>query len=436
MDRQKDTAVEAVLEHLIEHGPSDIATVFGRAFELAMQIERERFLRAGPYERTAERQGYANGYKSKRIDTPAGTVTVDVPKTAGHDGAPFYPQSLERGRRSVRAVMLAVAEMYIKGVSTREVEAVMREFGIESLSSSQVSRAAKLLDDELEAWRSRPLGEIRYLILDARYEKMRHGGIVRDAAALSAVGIGPDERRRVLGVSVALSEAEVHWRAFLETLQARGMRGVEYVVSDDHAGLRAARRAVLGGAKWQRCQFHLARNAIHHAPSLAIRKRIGAELRAVWNAASLAKAETALAELVATYRDTAPKLAAWLEEKRARAPPPSHAHLQPDGARRPAGAQAPHRQGQGLSQRGIPRATCQRRAGRDRRKMGRRRQGLHQMGMPGCVITALQNFQTAGCLSYPGSRLPGDWKPLPATPFMAGSGGGWIVGCLAVKGRD
>ena len=327
MDRQKDTAVEAVLEHLIEHGPSDIATVFGRAFELAMQIERERFLRAGPYERTAERQGYANGYKSKRIDTPAGTVTVDVPKTAGHDGAPFYPQSLERGRRSVRAVMLAVAEMYIKGVSTREVEAVMREFGIESLSSSQplvdrkrstagqrVSRAAKLLDDELQAWRSRPLGEIRYLILDARYEKMRHGGIVRDAAVLSAVGIGPDERRRVLGVSVALSEAEVHWRAFLEGLQARGLRGVEYGVSDDHAGLRAARRAVLGGAKWQRCQFHLARNAIHHAPSLAIRKRIGAELRAVWNAASLVKAETALAELVVTYRDTAPKLAAWLEE--------------------------------------------------------------------------------------------------------------------------
>ena len=143
---------------------------------------------------------------------------------------------------------------------------------------------------------------------------MRHGGVVRDAAVLSAIGIGPDERRRVMGVSVALSEAEIHWRAFLESPRTRGLRGVEYVVSDDPAGLRAARRAVLGGATWQRCQFHLARNAIHHAPSLAIRKRIGAELRAVWNAASLAKAEAALAELVATYRDTAPKLAAWLDE--------------------------------------------------------------------------------------------------------------------------
>ena len=143
--------------------------------------------------------------------------------------------------------MLAVAEMYIKGVSTREVEAVMREFGIESLSSSQVSRAAKLLDAELAAWRDRPLGEIRYLILDSRYEKMRHGGIVRDVAVLSAIGIGPDERRRVLGVSVALSEAEVHWRAFLESLVARELRGIDFIVSDDHGGLRAARRAALGG---------------------------------------------------------------------------------------------------------------------------------------------------------------------------------------------
>jgi putative transposase len=313
MDRQKDTGVEAILEHLIEHGANDMATVFARAFELAMRIERERFLGAGHYERTAERHGYANGTKPKRIDTPAGTVTVQVPKTAGHESEPFYPQSLERGRRSVRAVMLAVAEMYIKGVSTREVEAVMREFGIESLSSSQVSRATKMLDGELEAWRTRPLGEIKYLFIDARYEKVRIGGVVRDAAVLSAIGIGPDERRRVLGVSVALSEAEVHWRAFLESLQARGMRGVEYVVSDDHAGLHAARRAVLGGAKWQRCQFHLAQNANHHAPNLAIRKRIGTELRAVWNASDLPKAETALADLAAAYSDSAPKLAEWLE---------------------------------------------------------------------------------------------------------------------------
>jgi putative transposase len=290
-----------------------MASVFAGLFNLAMRIERERFLGAGHYQRTAERRGYGNGSRPKKLDTPAGTVTLQVPKTADHD-APFYPQALERGRRACRAVMLAVAEIYVKGVSTRDAEAVMREFGLESLSSSQVSRAAKLLDGELEAWRNRPLGEIAYLILDARYEKVRDGGVVRDAAVLSAIGIGPDQRRRVLGVSCALSEAEVHWRAFLESLVARGMRGVSYIVSDDHPGLGAARKAVLGGAAWQRCQFHLAQNAVHHAPSLAIRKAIGAELRRVWDAPDAKAAEAELRQLVASYRDTAPKLADWLEK--------------------------------------------------------------------------------------------------------------------------
>ena len=216
-----------------------------------MQIEREQHLKAGRYERTPERQGWDNGYKPKRVDTPAGTVTIQVPKTAGHGDDPFYPQALECGRRSSRAVMHAVAEMYIKGVSKRQAEEVMREFWIESLSSTQVSCVTKLLDDELAAWRNRPLGQMKYLILDARYEKARHDGVVRHV--VSAIGIGTDERRHVLGLSVALSEAEVHWRAFLESLQARGMHGTTFIVSYDHARLKAARRAVLGAATWQRC---------------------------------------------------------------------------------------------------------------------------------------------------------------------------------------
>jgi len=312
MRKDQDNALEALMEQLIESGTEEMASVFAGLFNLAMRIERERFLGANHYERSPERRGYANGIRPKKIDTPAGTVTLEVPKTADHD-APFYPQALERGRRSCRAVMLAVAEMYIKGVSTRDVEAVMQEFGLESLSSTQVSRAAKLLDEELEAWRKRPLGEIRYLILDARYEKVREGGVVRDAAVLSAIGIGPDQRRRVLGVSCAISEAEVHWRAFLESLVKRGMRGVIYIVSDDHPGLGAARRAVLGGATWQRCQYHLAQNAIHHSPNLAIRKAIGKQLRRVWDAPDIEAAEAELARLAERYREPAPKLAAWLE---------------------------------------------------------------------------------------------------------------------------
>ncbi len=178
MDLRHTTTIGTVLEHLIANGATDLGRIFGQLFELAMQIERKQHLKADHYERTPERQDYANGYK--RIDTP--TVTVQVPKTAGHGDNPFYPRSLERGQRSSRAV----AEMYIKGVSTRQD--VMREFG--SLSSSQVSRATRLLDEELAAWRNRPLGLMKYLILDARYEKARHDGVVRDVAVLSAIGIG------------------------------------------------------------------------------------------------------------------------------------------------------------------------------------------------------------------------------------------------------
>jgi transposase-like protein len=331
MSETEGRIIAELMERLIAHGPERMGGVFAGLFNPALRPERERFLGAGLYARTADRRGYANGYKAKRVDTPAGTVTVEVPKTRGHDGAPFDPQSLERGRRSCRAVMLAVAEMYVKGVSTRDAARVMAEFGLEGLASTQVSRAAALLDEELQAWRERPLGACPYLVLDARYEKVRAGGIVRDAAVLTAVGVDPDGRRRLLGVSCALSEAEVHWRGFLDGLVARGLRGVVYVVSDDHAGLRAARRAVLPGATWQRCQFHLAQNAIHHAPTLAIRKRIGAELRRIWTAATPHDAEAALERLVAAYAEAAPDLAAWLE---ANVPEGLAAFSLPEGHRR------------------------------------------------------------------------------------------------------
>lgn len=312
MQDHQNRIVAALMEQLIETGPEGMAQAFTALFNLAMRLEREQHLGAGLHERSEGRRGYANGYKPKTVDTPAGSLTLRVPKSRGCE-EPFFPQSLERGRRSSRAVMLAIAQMYVQSVSTRGAAKVMAEFGLESLSSTQVSRAAALLDGELEAWRTRELGQVRYLVLDARYEKVRDGGVVRDAAILSAVGVEPEGRRRILGVSVAISEAEVHWRAFLDSLIERGMRGVEFVVSDDHAGLRAARRAVLPGATWQRCQFHLARNAIHHAPNLANRKQIGGELRAVWNAYDLQAAEAELRRLVDSYAERAPKLARWLE---------------------------------------------------------------------------------------------------------------------------
>ena len=293
--------------------------VFTAAYNMGMKVERERFIGAGRYERAEGRRAFANGYKSKRIDTPAGTATLSVPKTARHGDTPFYPKALQRGRRCEQAVMAAAATMYLKGVSTRDVEDVLAVMGVEGMSATQVSNATKGLDEELERWRSRSLAETRYLILDARYEKVRIDGIVRDAAILTAIGVVPDGddpsvgRRRVLGVSIALSEAEVHWREFLDSLFARGMRGVECVVSDDHAGLRAARRAALPGAAWQRCQCHLQRNAFNRAPTAPIRKRIGAELREVWSAQEVERAQAILDGLVAEYRPRHPKFADWLE---------------------------------------------------------------------------------------------------------------------------
>ena len=307
-----DTTFAALLEQLIAEGPQAMTQVMTTLMNVAMRLEREQFLGAGHYERGPERRGFANGYKPKKVDSLAGTLHLDVPKTAGSP-EPFYPQSLERGRRSCRAVMLAAAEMYVKGVSTRDVEKVLAEFGIEGLSSTQVSRAAAMLDGDLKAWRQRPLGCFRYIFLDARYEKTREHGVADDCAVLTAIGVDEMGRRRVLGVSIKVSEAEVHWRAFLESLVARGLQGVEFITSDDHAGLKAARRAVLPGARWQRCQFHLAQNAIHHAPNLGVRKIIGRELREVWNASTLEAAEAALKVLVVRYRKDAPKLAGWLE---------------------------------------------------------------------------------------------------------------------------
>jgi putative transposase len=233
-----------------------------------------------------------------------------VPQTRGVE---FYPKSLERGVRSERALKLAVAEMYIQGVSTRRVTKITQELCGLDVSSSQVSRAAQLLDEELESWRSRPLDKLSYLILDARYEKVRHAGSVIDCAVLVAVGVLPDGKRTVLGVSAKLSEAEVHWRDFLQSLVERGLHGVEMITSDAHEGLKAACRAVFTGVPWQRCQFHLQQNATAYVPKTDMRSDVAADIRGVFNAPDANEAERLLQRAVEKYRHTAPKLAEWME---------------------------------------------------------------------------------------------------------------------------
>jgi len=299
-----------VVELLAENGFDGMAQAIEILMNEAMKLERSDVLQAAPYQRTDERRGYANGFKPKTVRSRLGSLELQVPQTRGVE---FYPSTLERGERSERALKLAVAEMYVQGVSTRKVAAITQELCGLDISSSQVSRAAAALDEGLDAWRNRPLGEMPYLILDARYEKVRHSGSVISCAVLVAIGITPEGKRSVLSVSVSLSEAEVHWRDFLASLQNRGLHGVQLIVSDNHAGIKAARKARFSGVPWQRCQFHLQQNAMQYVPKIALRKDVAADLRAVFDAPDRNEAQRQLDIAVKKYAKSAPKLSAWIE---------------------------------------------------------------------------------------------------------------------------
>ncbi len=301
----------AAVQQILENGLEGIAAALRLVINKAMEIERAQVLQAEPHQRTETRKGYANGFKPKTVATRVGDICLSVPQVRG--AIDFYPSALEKGLRSERALNLAIAEMYVQGVSTRKVTRVLQELCGLDISSTQVSRASAELDEELQKWRTRPLGQFKALILDARYEKVRMDGAVRSCAVLIAVGIDPEGKRSVLGTSCKLSEAEVHWREFLASLQERGLHGMEIVVSDQHAGLRAALLARMPNIPWQRCQFHFQQNAVAYVPKVHLRGEVAREIRAMFNSLDLAEAQRRLKTLVEKYKESAPKLAEWLE---------------------------------------------------------------------------------------------------------------------------
>jgi putative transposase len=304
------SVTDEVVQALAESGFDGMAHVMQLLLNECMKIERQQALGVGPYQRGEARQGQANGFKPKTIKTRIGPLELAVPQVRG---ASFYPSALERGSRSEKALCLALAEMYVQGVSTDKVTRITEQLCGCEISSSDVSRATAKLDEEFQKWRTRPLGAIKYLILDARYEKVREAGCVRDCAVLTAIGIDSEGRRSVLGVSVSLSEAEVHWREFLKSLLARGLHGLELIVSDAHAGLKEARLACLASVPWQRCQFHLLHNALAHVPKEELKREVIDDLRGVLHAADLTTAQDQLRRVVSKYQKQAPKLAAWME---------------------------------------------------------------------------------------------------------------------------
>jgi len=302
---------ESILETLTQTDKGTFGRLLVKIINEVSKIERANALGAEPYERNESRRGYANGFKDKTMRTTLGNLKFSVPQVRGD--IEFYPTALEKGIRSEKAMKIAMAEMYINGVSTRKVTSIFEAMCGVEVSSSEVSRAAKMLDEEFFAWRNRAIGEIKHIVLDARYEKVRESGAIVDRALFSAIGVTATGHRMVLGVSVSSSEAEVHWRKFLESLLARGMHGLLSVTSDAHSGLKSALRQVLPSVPWQRCQFHLQQNAQAYVPKVSMRSEVASDIRMVFNAPDICEANRYLKQIVEKYSMSAPKLSVWME---------------------------------------------------------------------------------------------------------------------------
>lgn len=311
MTYQNDcTLPNEMLEQISEQGLDYLPDLIRVVVNAAMKAERQQYLGVAPYERSEKRRDQANGFKPKTVRTRVGEIEFAVPQV--RDGE-YYPQALEKGLRSERALTMALAEMYVQGTSTRKVNAIVEKLCGSQVSSSLVSKATSELDRLLEAWRTRPLGEIRYLFLDARYEKVRMDGQVVDMAVLIAQAVDPLGKRRILGVMLGLGEAETFWRTFLQSLIQRGLCGVRLITSDNHAGLCQALRAVFGGVPWQRCQYHLQQNAMNYVPRREMLAEVAADIRKVFNAPDRPTAETYLKQTVQKYAQNASRLADWIE---------------------------------------------------------------------------------------------------------------------------
>jgi putative transposase len=262
-------------------------------------------------ERSPGRLGYRSGYYDRALVTRVGKLELRIPQDRqGH----FSTQIFERYQRSEKALVSALAEMYIQGVSTRKVKAITEELCGHAFSASAISAVNKTLDESLERFAKRELTETYpYLVLDARYEKVREDGVIRSQAVQIAIGINDEGRRQILAVELANRESQTSWRDVLLELKSRGLRGVEFVVSDDHPGLKRAIAEVIPEAVWQRCYVHFLRNALDHLPRKAV-DDCRQELRWLYDRRDLSEAQKDLAQWLERWGTRYPKLCEWVEE--------------------------------------------------------------------------------------------------------------------------
>lgn len=315
MTRKQDSAKRRIeaedLKRLLSEDRDLLKAIVQETVQQVLEAEMDETLQAGKGERTAARLGYRSGYYSRMLVTRVGNIELRVPQD--RQGR-FRTEVFERYQRSEKALVAAMMEMYIQGVSTRKVKTITEELCGHEFSSSTISRIVQKLDEELEKFAQRRLEEpYPYLILDARYEKVREEGAVRSQAVLLAIGINWEGRRNVLAVELASRESASSWKELLTGLRQRSLHGVEFVVSDDHTGLRRAIQEVLPEAVWQRCYVHFLRNALDYLPRKADDDCLQ-ELRWIYDRRDAQEARQDLAAWLAKWGKRYAKLCAWVEE--------------------------------------------------------------------------------------------------------------------------
>ena len=310
MTKVESRSGKVALKELLDADEDYLRALVAATVEATLEAEMSAALGAAKGERTEGRLGYRSGYYRRSLVTRVGTLELRVPQD--RDGL-FSTRLFERYQRSEKALVAALAEMYVQGVSTRKVKAITEELCGHSFSASAISQINKRLDGELAAFAGRRLQEpYPYLILDARYERVREAGVIRSQAVQIAIGVDWEGRRNVLAVELANRESHSSWKDFLLGLRERGLHGVEFVVSDDHAGLRAAIREVLPEAAWQRCYVHFLRNALDYVPR-KVDDDCLQELRWFYDRRELSEVRTDLARWLKKWQAKYPKLTDWVE---------------------------------------------------------------------------------------------------------------------------
>jgi putative transposase len=310
-DSARRSALKTEIRQILSEDQDLLKVLVTETLQQTLEAEMDEAVGAEKSERTPTRLGYRSGYYGRTLVTRVGKIELRVPQD--RQGR-FRTEVFERYQRSEKALVMAMMEMYLQGVSTRKVKAVTEELCGHEFSSSTVSRIVTGLDAELEKFSRRRLEEdYPYLILDARYEKVREDGAVRSHAVLIAIGIDWEGRRNVLAVELANRESTSSWKELLMSLRDRGLRGVQLAISDDHAGLKRAIREVLPEAIWQRCYVHFLRNALDYLPRKANDDCL-MELRWLYDRRNVEEARRDLTAWLAKWTKRYPRLCVWVEE--------------------------------------------------------------------------------------------------------------------------